>query len=584
MGFRYLLCTLFLMSLVILPVCASPNTGNVTDLGFAQKSYILTQGSNSQGGPKYFNQIAFKQIEYYPIFNSVLFEGLYSVSNSSVCAYCQVNKLNRTSNYGSMGATLWIGPIGTGTQIATGILSYQVVPGGLYGNDMIIIRYGAYTWTPGTFTGLQITNISADWSQFNLYQGGSYYSTTSQNLTNADSVYFRDTSLGAMNGGDPSQAIANHFKNWIEYTDNFAVAYNRTQGFPYDYFNVDKYFNGIHYNTQTIFQTTIDNGATWTEVLNDTSNETLWQFPILSYKGEKLVIVNPLSGASHTYIWNSTGSNMVPGCNITAITQNTANGNAVSGSTFNIYDITKGTSESFYLPYGAGSVSIPYMNDNYASNATKSGYTGYPAFPLGAGWQIPGSSTTCEGTTLYAQLTGPPQSATNGTLTFFVHDTSDYPLAIPGASVILNTGQVATTNLAGTSVFNLLILNETYNYSVTKPAYFPVDGDVTISTSGVYVEVELTQGIQPTATVTVTPTTTATAMRTCAYGDLNCAFDESMKFIGSGVQFIIGIGYYIMVLTLLWMFIYAATGEIPGYKRNKGGGRGGSIFGNIRWK
>jgi hypothetical protein len=280
-------------------------------------------------------------------------------------------------------------------------------------------------------------------------------------------------------------------------------------------------------------------------------------------------------------IYNVTTGNP---CNLTAITQNTANGNAVSGSTFHIYDITKGTSESFYLPYGAGSVSIPYMNDYYASNATKSGYTGYPAFPLGTGWQIPGSSTTCAGTTLYAQLTGPPQSATNGTLTFFVHDNSDYPLAIPGASVILNTGQVATTNLAGTAVFNLLILNKTYNYSVTKPAYFPVDGDVIISTSGVYVEVELTQGIQPTATVTVTPTTTATAMRTCSYGDLNCAFDESMKFIGSGVQFLIQIGYYIMVLTLLWMFIYAATGEIPGYKRNKGGGRGGSLFGNVRWK
>jgi hypothetical protein len=265
-------------------------------------------------------------------------------------------------------------------------------------------------------------------------------------------------------------------------------------------------------------------------------------------------------------------------CNITAIVQNTANGNALAGSTFHIYDLTTATNEAFYLPYGAGSVSIPYKYDFYAVNATKSGYTGYPAFPTG---KLPYTGTSCEGITLYAQLTGPPQSATNGTLTFFVHDASDYPLAIPGATVILNTGQVATTNLAGTAVFNLLILNETYNYSVKKPAYFPVDGDVIISTSGIYVEVELTQGIQPTATLTLLTTTPAPGIH-----DMNAEIRNITNMIAGDIFAMGALIWYTIFFTVIGMFFLAVrsiggSGNFPkslfpklmwrGGKRGRGG-------------
>jgi hypothetical protein len=72
--------------------------------------------------------------------------------------------------------------------------------------------------------------------------------------------------------------------------------------------------------------------------------------------------------------------------------------------------------------------------------------------------------------------------------------------------------------------------------------------------------------------VSTTLPTIAPTIRACGYGDVNCVVEESTKYISSGVLFIINAAYYIMALTLIWMLIYAATGQIPGYKRKGGSG------------
>jgi hypothetical protein len=72
--------------------------------------------------------------------------------------------------------------------------------------------------------------------------------------------------------------------------------------------------------------------------------------------------------------------------------------------------------------------------------------------------------------TYYAHLIGPPVSATNGTLSLWVHNDDENPLAIPSALITITPGTFQKyTNLAGSATFNLLILNQTYNVTVSKP-------------------------------------------------------------------------------------------------------------------
>jgi len=273
-------------------------------------------------------------------------------------------------------------------------------------------------------------------------------------------------------------------------------------------------------------------------------------------------------------------------CNLTAIAQNTANGNAVAGSTFHIYDITKGTSEDFYLPFGVGLVSIPYMYDYYFYNATAQGYTGYMSWPgVDQKAQIPYPPNTCAGITLSALLTGPPQSVTNGTLDFWIHDTSTFPLAIVGAIVTvsntsLNFGQTITTNNAGAAQFNLLILNQSYEYMISKTGYYSVESNVTMNQASVYISVPLTQGIQPTATITPGPTTT----QICPVGDIACKIGNSLQVIGNLIDWIVNIVSVTMMLTLIFMFIFVASGGLLAKWGWRRGGGGGGLIPSIKWR
>lgn len=191
-------------------------------------------------------------------------------------------------------------------------------------------------------------------------------------------------------------------------------------------------------------------------------------------------------------------------CNVTAVIQNTANGNALSGSTINIYDVSTGTHEHFYLPFGSGSVSIPYMHDLYKWNATKPGYTGYPAYPEG-GVAVPTVGfETCADITLYTQLTGPPMAETNCTLSFTVEGTpcSGYMCIIPNAQVSLSDGQATITNYAGFASF-ITAKNTTYNYSVSKTGYQGLDGSIDIGNDdAINIPIKLISGTVPTATTT----------------------------------------------------------------------------------
>ena len=170
-------------------------------------------------------------------------------------------------------------------------------------------------------------------------------------------------------------------------------------------------------------------------------------FPLIFSKPYFLDVLDPEGGWHNYTFWEGFVSG--ESCNFTAVAQNIANGAAVAGSTFHVWDLTEDTHESFYLPFGSGEASIPHLQHYYAFNATKTGYTGFDAMPPG-GVHVT-SCAALQAAPIYAQLMGPPVSETNSTLYVYAHDTSEYGLPIAGATIQLGTRSSAPLPRASAS-------------------------------------------------------------------------------------------------------------------------------------
>jgi hypothetical protein len=350
----------------------------------------------------------------------------------------------------------------------------------------------------------------------------------------------------------------------VEWTTAAQILYFRIPGTPYDEFDIARVVG----ETQITVEHQNVTSSSWIIDLDGSGTGNL--VGILSPNGtpQRLSVESPLSGHGRTWTW---GPGAVSACNFTAAVQNIEDGNVVTGATIKIWDITLDTWQSFVLPYGIGSVSLPYLGDVYAFNATKTGYTGYDADPPG-GFVI----DECPNRVIYAYLSGPPSVVGNATVHFFV--TNPDALAIDGAQVCLKeNGMCQATNMAGTASFPLLIIGSGYNYTVTKENYYGVGGNFTGTAEPQIINVILTQGVQPTATTTPAPT----IMQECPFGDTTCVIEQTTAYLVSIMQFVVQISGWILIMTLIWMFVYVSSGRIPGYKggMNRGGSRGG--FGGL---
>jgi hypothetical protein len=274
-------------------------------------------------------------------------------------------------------------------------------------------------------------------------------------------------------------------------------------------------------------------------------------------------------------VWASGGNVTPPGvtcANFTAQVRNAYTFNKIAPSVFYLWDVTDGTSQKLSLPTGSGSIGIDatQVGHSFVWNGTATGFE--PSVAYGRILD----ATQCGGNLVTAL--SPIYSGVNATLLFiaydgFTYDETGNTIGIPGAQVELTDGQTQTTNSAGAATFSVL-QNGSYGYTVTKEGYDGYESSITLyMDTNQTIYVPLYQSTAPTPVPTETPT--------CSSGDLPCNLNEIFRFIIDNLRVLIYLAYCIMLLTLIWMFIYAASGRIPGYK-NQGGRGGGSIFGSRR--
>ena len=407
-----------------------------------------------------------------------------------------VGILNKTSNSSWTNVNIyknWV-PVGTG-QLGYTIDRYNTV----------YIYLSLSSWNQSySASGYQYFNMTYDKSKFDIV-GKGLGALINTSLSNSVGL------AGGPGDGQPGIVQENlactpvgstliGSTKQIIYTSDWYNIYTRTFNPPFIDFSVAKGVGSKIYNGMIILDTKLPSESVWTNRFNETSlNTTIFQY-LNATTDFRATIINPANGNGEELTWLTTMA-VSTACNITATSQNTANGNAVQGSTFHIYDITKGTSESFYLPFGTGSISIPYMYDYYSVNATKTGYTGYIADPVG---QIPRPGYPCTGIHIYTDITGPPTSVSNCTLSFTVEGVpcSDYNCVIPNAQVSLSDGQATVTNYAGYASFTTA-KNTTYDYTISKTDYQGVGGTIDIGNDdAINIPIELSSGTIPTATTT----------------------------------------------------------------------------------
>jgi hypothetical protein len=436
--------------------------------------------------------------------------------------------------------------------LGTGTIAYQI---DLHNSMQIIISIAS--WNIGTRTGDRTIILDYNYSKFRVSctavsESGEQNLTYEKNvwLTYAYNVAYGPYSpVNVGTWGNPHSVMIyydQYWKNHYRY-DNSSV---------FDQIWVDRQYEDGEY-TSTISLEGIVGGITQYFTISDYGTKNYYFGSIPSAVQSLHLTVEDQYGDTHNAYWNIAPASA---CNLTAAVQNIEDGNVVRGATFKVWDITKNTWQSFVLSEGIGSASIPYLGDTYAFNATKTGYTGYDADPP-EGIVL----DECPDRIIYTYLSGPPSVAGNSTVHFFV--TNPDALAIDNAQVCLDNGMCQATNLAGTATFPLLIIGQDYNHTVTKSNYYGVHGAFTGAAEPQIINVILTQGVQPTATVTSTPGST----------NIN---DEIQKLVDTIATQIYAMGillWYTAFFTVIGMFFLAIRSIGGGGRPSKG------IWGNSLW-